>query len=402
MAIYIITGIPGSGKSYYAVWHIWKNYLYYDAESENIGWKIKKGYQIISNIEEFDKNVPQVRNINKIIEFYKINIEKFFTMDIQKKITDSDGCLITHENDDENLPEKDGEEKWKIIYLLDEAQNFFGSRYTLDHKDTENDTSFYFQRHRKLGHTLYIITQDIKLLWTKIWRVAASEIRAAPKHIKIPGTMAYNFRIPGTLTIEKSKNFKLEKEVFSLYRSMENEESEGFKRSGKQFLFVACVVMFFLTIGFIIYKGGNFFNIFNKKNVADNHIYKPAKQTTKNTQNAQMKSGKKEKNDEKDKKEKFKQVKLNHVIKYSKEGEVISIKVFDMEDGVFKDISNYQRKYRILLDDRKNPTIIAAIPAEAVAEYESVYPKFYEGGEKFGRNIYMKTQEIVNDDEVTN
>ena len=250
MSIYIITGIPGSGKSYFAVWHMWKNYLHHDSESESIGWKINEGFQIITNIEDFDKRVPQSRNISKILDFYNMSYQEFFSMEIQDKITKSDGCLICDKDDDENLPQKKDGEKWKIIYFIDEAQSIFGSRYTIENKDTEKDTALYFQKHRHLGHTIYLITQDIKLIWTKLWRIAESEIRAVPKHLKIPGFMYYQFRIAGTKTIEKTKSFPIKKEVFALYKSMDVDESEKVKRPFKMILFFICIFTAFVQFIF--------------------------------------------------------------------------------------------------------------------------------------------------------
>ena len=54
MALYIIDGKPGSGKTYYAVYHLLKKY--YKNIDGNYVLDLKKNAVVITNIEDFYKN----------------------------------------------------------------------------------------------------------------------------------------------------------------------------------------------------------------------------------------------------------------------------------------------------------------------------------------------------------
>ena len=217
MAINIVTGVPGSGKSYYAVHHLFKNYCNYDKETREV--TLKPGYTIISNIDCL--NIEHI-NLKDAMDRSKKSLEQFFHVEYQKKIT----------------------EKYnKIIYFLDEAQQLFSRRYK------DENVFFYFQYHRHLGHDVYIMTQNIQLIPKDISQLAEVEIRACPRTLSILGELKYNVK-SGYEVIDK-KVLKKKKLVFDLYKSMDQKESEKIKNPLMKYVWLALV---FLVCGLFLFK----------------------------------------------------------------------------------------------------------------------------------------------------
>ena len=105
MAIRFVTGIPGSGKSYWAVDHIVKTYFTYRKEDDEYIPKknedSQKTYTIITNIDSL--LLPHI-DLEKAIEASELSIDQFFTKNYQDKIHNK----YSH-----------------IVYVIDEAQKIF-------------------------------------------------------------------------------------------------------------------------------------------------------------------------------------------------------------------------------------------------------------------------------------
>jgi len=170
---------------------------------------------------------------------------------------------------------------------------------------------------------------------------------------------------------------------------MENEESEGFKRPVKMILFFICIAVSLSSMIFLGIYGWKFLSSRKKTKIEqsnlDNKQEKPKAHVTQNTR-AEYKA-------KKGKEEELKTVRLNTVVKYNSDGSVFNIKIFDIEDKIFKDLSDYKRKIRIFYDDRKNPTILAEIPVDVIAKYESAYPRFLDACEKIIDNVSRNESE---------
>ncbi|MBW2635708.1 MAG: DUF2075 domain-containing protein, partial [Deltaproteobacteria bacterium] len=162
MAIRVITGVPGSGKTYLAVHHLLENYFKWSKDRQEY---IKKpNFEDLTIITNIDGFMLDHINLNDALKKANVNIETFFTKDYQEKIT----------------------EKYnKIIYIIDEAQQYFHRRFY------NKDVFYYFEYHRHLGHDIYIVTQDRLLIPKDLYLLAELELRAVKRSLSLGGELKY-------------------------------------------------------------------------------------------------------------------------------------------------------------------------------------------------------------------
>lgn len=196
MAIRLITGGLGSGKTYLAVHHIVETY--YEADKANGGYRKKEKFKdvaLISNIDELA--LPGVLDLDQVLKKSGMPINKFFTVDYQKKVS----------------------EKYKqVVYLVDECQRYFGRKFY------DQDVFFYFEYSRHLGHDIWLISQDRYRLAKEIASLAELEIRAVKRSLSIGGELKYNTLMDGEIVARKGLMPK--KDIYGLYKSMMAEEIE--------------------------------------------------------------------------------------------------------------------------------------------------------------------------------
>jgi hypothetical protein len=197
MAIRLVTGVPGSGKTYLAVDHLVKNYFNYNKQIDEYLKKDEK-IQIITNIEGF---LLDHLNLDKIIKDAKITFEIFFSKNYQEKIH-------------KKYPQ--------IIYIIDECQQYFHRKFY------NKDVSYYFEYHRHFGDDIYLISQDKRKIALDIGILAENEIRAVKRSFSLLGEFKYNIISDGI--ISDRKILKPDKKIFSLYTSAFAKEKEKIKR----------------------------------------------------------------------------------------------------------------------------------------------------------------------------
>lgn len=181
MSIYLITGTPGSGKSYYSVYRI-KQLL-----------NSNDNFLILTNIAGL--NVEDNRLLT--LSF----TQNGFTNEKQKQ-------YLKQLREYYGLSDED-----KIYYFIDEAQQYFSNRLKVD------DVIYFFDIHRHYGIDIYLISQNSKKLHRDIIVNAEYEIRAASHSLNpMPGFL-YRKELNG----EQFGTFRLQKDkkIFELYKSME-------------------------------------------------------------------------------------------------------------------------------------------------------------------------------------
>lgn len=193
MAIKLITGIPGSGKSYYAVHHLLKNYFIWNESLQQ--YQPKEKITIITNIDSL--TLDHI-NLDLAIKESGKTLYEFFTVPFQEKIQ-------------KKYP--------KIIYLLDEAQRFFPYRDKIP-----KETCFFFEYHRHLGVDVYIITQDKKLVSQNVTLLIENEIHAIRRSLSIMGEFRY--LIKSGQEIQDRFTLRKDQKVFRVYKSMDKKEIE--------------------------------------------------------------------------------------------------------------------------------------------------------------------------------
>ena len=192
MAIRIIQGVPGSGKTYYAVRHLAENYF----ERQQDGrYELIKPCTIITNIDSFQPEHVSLQAACKEAGGFK----EFFTEEYQRQYS----AQFEHQ----------------IIYLIDEAQKLFRKNA----RDL-NDVFTYFELHRHLGHDIYLITQNAKKLSPDLVLLTEYIIEAAPRSRSVIGEFKYKWLSDGEVL--KREGFRPDEGVFALYKSMDVAESE--------------------------------------------------------------------------------------------------------------------------------------------------------------------------------
>lgn len=214
MSIKIITGKPGSGKTYYAVHHLANNYC--DKKTCKL---LDDKVTIITNIDSLQ--LPHL-NLEHCFRESKKGPAQFFTEEYQKIIQ-------------KKYP--------KVIYFIDEAQQYFDSKFY------DKKTFYYFQTHRHLGHDIYLITQSFKLLPYNINELSEREIRAQPRSVSVFGEFKYYVFVSGT-SVDRFA-LKKNKKIFDLYKSMDQKELEKVKNPFIKYLGI--LLIFMIGAGFLFH-----------------------------------------------------------------------------------------------------------------------------------------------------
>lgn len=190
--ITLLTGIPGSGKSYMAVHHV---------------SKLQDQSKVLHNIEGFKLGIS--------LDQFSLDNNISKTDVFRKSWHEKNNCL----------------HGWTII--IDEAAELFPK--TL--RDT--DIIGFFDYHRHYGIDIFLITQDIKKVTPDITCLSETHYRAASGAANpIPGFLIYQQMVGGEAVSRKF--IRKKKEVFDLYKST-NDHSSSTLNIGKIYLIVALI-----------------------------------------------------------------------------------------------------------------------------------------------------------------
>lgn len=197
--ITFFTGVPGSGKTYFAVDKIYNNF---SADLEAIRDK-NSTYEICyTNINEF--------NFNKVKNVYKLDFD-----DLKIKLTELHK-YYKEKKDDDFLVEKCKEyDIYNVLFVIDEAHNFF------DVKDVV--LIWWLSYHRHLFHEIILITQNLSLIESKYKSFSEFFYKAFPQSLTLIKThFKYNVYCQSRMSLNsKSGSIKIKrnKKVFELYKS---------------------------------------------------------------------------------------------------------------------------------------------------------------------------------------
>ena len=248
----LITGFPGSGKSYYA---------------------IEKIYNILDGSDKMSNDIEVIyTNINGVkFDFFpdsKVSFKKFIESDFFDYLTQCYKLYELHKNDDSvddelvKLSKKLG--YYKSLIVFDECHDFFSNQ--------DKTKIFWLTYHRHLFHEIILLTQNKTLIHSKYRAIPEIFIEAQPRSKKLTSS---------TLTYKKYASFAMRKvdffdkqsiktrdEVFKLYQS-------GNKSNQKSILskYLKLIILFV----FIVF--GGFYYLLNSFKVEDSKaedIIKPA------------------------------------------------------------------------------------------------------------------------------
>ena len=223
--IRLITGLPGSGKTYFAVHEIVK--LNYSFDKEFYRFTPKSDLVIFSNIEGLKLDCIL---LDSYLKQRSLSIDDFFTVDYQAKVV---------------------EKYKKVVYLIDEAQKYFPKKYY------NNDVFFFFQYHRHLGIDLYLITQNSVLLPTAITSLVEYEIRAVRQTNRFKNVFRYRFVSAGEVIAKKTLRF--DPLIASLYvSSFSSSPVKSNPAPIKRYAFLFVFLFLFVLVAFKLFMSSFF------------------------------------------------------------------------------------------------------------------------------------------------
>lgn len=195
--ITLVTGIPGSGKSYYAVHHISK-------------LNVNKRSKVLQNIDGLKLGVK----LDTICKDRGISPLDLFRDSFHQNCEDFRGFL----------------------FVIDECQTIFPTSFK------DQDVLRFFQLHRHYGIDIILLSQDYKLVSSSITLLAELQLRAVSDVANpIPGTFLYK-KMVGTEQIGTTR-VKKDKKVFALYKTADFDQGATRKKSRPMLMiFVLCGV----------------------------------------------------------------------------------------------------------------------------------------------------------------
>lgn len=220
MAIYLIEGKIGSGKTYYAVYSMladffqWSKYLMRYVMARNV--------LIISNITGL-----KFPHVDLLSEIETLGVKVVFSAEYL-----------------EGLRLKYGVQN--IVILIDELQ------LILDRKFYDKEIFGFFQLSRKQGLDIYIMTQDLKTIPREIQVLPELFYHAHPRTAGGGGRFRYTVASTATGASHSFQLIPIKQEVFDVYKSQDYEEVKPIKQAYKKYAF-ALVIMILIVVG-LFYK----------------------------------------------------------------------------------------------------------------------------------------------------
>jgi hypothetical protein len=209
--IWLLTGVPGSGKSYFAVDMI-------NGKIEQLQKKEKISY------EEAQKKIKVLHNVDGL----KVGttIDSFCAERGYDPIT-----VFT------NHYHVDNQEFRGWLFVVDECQTFFPKNMRHD------DVQRFFQLHRHYGIDVVLLSQDYKLICPSISLLSEYQFRAVSDTANpLPGFFMYRQMVGYEEIGRKFKRKK--KKVFDLYKTADFDQKQVSKKSRPMLIiFIICAIL---------------------------------------------------------------------------------------------------------------------------------------------------------------
>jgi zona occludens toxin (predicted ATPase) len=219
MAIYIIDGKIGSGKTYYAMWHILRKNYTYDPELKE--YVEKSGRLLITNIDGF-----KLDHISLDAEIDRLGLSGVFSESYFLELREKYRCR-------------------SLVFIMDEAQKHF--HYKFADKDIVHALAY--SRHS--GVDFYLITQDAETMSKPVRTLAESTVHAVNRTSLAQGVFMYKF-INNDEVVGR-KVLKADKKIFAAYKSFNFDEAEKPKPVWLKYcvLVLVCIIASVLLFKFV-------------------------------------------------------------------------------------------------------------------------------------------------------
>lgn len=190
--ILFITGRPGSGKSYAAVYYLWESVY----RKSSLGtYYLPNGVMVVSNIQNL--RLPH-RNFDELWEKHGKSV---FSVDFWKKVAEKYALQ-------------------RVVFVIDEVQKYL-------YREKDPEVLFFFQYHRHLGIEFIGITQTEKAIPRELFLLSEFFYRAIPRSRNLGRYFLYHILDSSTGEKLGVKKLPKKKEIFALYTSQEMGEMEN-------------------------------------------------------------------------------------------------------------------------------------------------------------------------------
>ena len=263
MALRVIEGVPGSGKTFYAVWHLAYKYFkkvphysflqsFFYAILPFLRPPIEQKYVlnkeclIITNIDNFKPDhVDLASEVKKAGDIARQALVADRTLNDRERERKLDQLDPVAEFFSYSYQERYKEGKPSLVYVIDEAQVFFrkGQEKALKEKEVYR----YFEYHRHWGQDIYLVTQNLKKLPSDISYLPEYIVYAVPRVRSLGPGFRYHWMASGERV--KTEVRWPDQAVFALYKSMDVAEQEKIKnpvlKTVGMLLAASAVVLFY-------------------------------------------------------------------------------------------------------------------------------------------------------------
>ena len=216
MAIYHISGKPGSGKTFWCVHHLLNKY--YEYNKIHGEYFPRTNVSIVTNIDSLKLDHY---NLDEMIAKSGGN-GNFFTVEYQKDLLKRFS---------------------RIVYIIDEAGKYFPAGLK------DDKIIFFFQYHRHLGVDFYLVSPGVSNVCANITRLAEYRLQASPRSKRITNEFRYRKIVEGDVAgrVVIGRDSK----IFNMYRSMDQEEVEHVGSLARKY--IVALVLFFVVGGFVFF-----------------------------------------------------------------------------------------------------------------------------------------------------
>lgn len=238
MAITFLTGIPRSGKTYYAMFLLYMKFIFVKPVTaftqlmdKYFPKKPARTYEVAyTNINQFDfSKSPKIKPFDYLAVYPELEI--LCLMYLDKK------------TDDELIEYAKSVNLYNCLFVIDECQNFFSKE--------DKVLTWWFTYHGHLYHDLILITQNLDLIHTSYAKLGEFFYKAVPPSSRLFSNKFRYVQFNSAKLFQKDKvgdfHVPMIKEIFDMYVS---GASNNAKSHVKKYLAYALVLIIILIFAF--------------------------------------------------------------------------------------------------------------------------------------------------------
>jgi len=222
-------GVPGSGKTYRAMYALYSNF--------GLDTKLKDSKFIHNDVKFAYTNINEI----KLDSFAKGSVKNLDWDIFYDSLTLLHAMYKDKAIDSELIQKAQDLELFECLIVIDECHNYF--------EKSDIVLIWWLSYHRHLHHQIYLITQNLALVYTKYKSFSEFFYQAKPSSLKLfKSKMVYSQFTSSRLSqVSKSGVIKIPfvNKIFDSYHSGANQQSENLL---KKFIFIALFFFVFLIV----------------------------------------------------------------------------------------------------------------------------------------------------------